>query len=1190
MAANNEVDKIRVVIEGSLAPFKKVCEEAKKTAQETSQKVHAAVKAAGKASYDESGAQKTLSFLQKLRLSTQMLKADAKVGTGMFRYSDEMVGLSEELNQARKEADALQMSLKMAMIRSGGNEADESVRQIASDLVTAKHRAEQAGNALVTLANNNGLVKSTGISGYIRKTASEFGTFAKQAGQVASNALRKCAGAAQSLIHKFKNAAGSIGLFKKGLSSVNTGGLISQLLKTGIIMQALARIAQWTIQAIKYGIENLVRADPTGQANAAISRLMTSVNQLKNSLGSAFAAILIAVEPVLTKIIDLLTRAADTVGQFVAAFTGQSQYMRANAQAVNYADTLESTTEKSKKAKKAAEELKLALMGFDKINKLPDDDEEEEEPKDTVSTLTPSPAIQDTANKIRDYLKGIWDVVKKAWDQEGEALMASIRGALQSVKDLLGDIAKTFYDVFTGGYGFDWLVSVFQLLRTVFDIIKAIADAFRTAWNDNGNGYNYIASIFVMFTNINNLLRDIGRAFIDAWNSGIGVEICSNILQILTNIHMIIANLTESIRRGWNESDNGVRIWSGILGIINVVLEAINRITGATAEWAASLEFGPIMSAFATLLEQIKPLVDIIINGLAWCWENILLPLGKWTIEKALPVVLRLLGNAIEVITTALEALKPIFDPIWENVIKPFAGVVGKKVTELLGWLADRLKDLSTWISEHGEEFRTICTVVGDFVGAWLGAQAILAIIHGVSTACHALSGGITVLAAGFNPVTAAIAAAIAIGLLLWQNWDTIKEKAGELKEWLGEKWENIKTYASEKWGAIKDKISSKWEEVKTATKIAVDFVRTQASEKWEAIKTKTATIWQSVKDKVSTKWEEMKTATKNAVDDIRTKASDRWESIKSTASTKWEEIKTTLGGKWDTIKENAGKFLENIRSSAEKKWETIKGNAETGWNNVKTTVGGVWNTIKKNAGGFLEDIRDKAEKKWGTINTEASTKWNTISTTIGGIWDTIKKNASEMLDGVVDFFFNLPGRIKNAVGDLASIGSEWIGSLLSGLSEKWHEITEWVTGKLQWVKDQFSAIFSIQAPTITADNHYVPGGGGQDIVYFDSPGMMASGGFPLQGQMFVARENGPEMIGTIGGHSAVANNDQIVDGIRAGVFEAVVNAFESSGGGNSNNQNPAWAIYLDGKQMTDAVVKRVNQTTARQGKSPFRQ
>lgn len=48
-----------------------------------------------------------------------------------------------------------------------------------------------------------------------------------------------------------------------------------------------------------------------------------------------------------------------------------------------------------------------------------------------------------------------------------------------------------------------------------------------------------------------------------------------------------------------------------------------------------------------------------------------------------------------------------------------------------------------------------------------------------------------------------------------------------------------------------------------------------------------------------------------------------------------------------------------------------------------------------------------------------------------------------------------------------------------------------------------------------------------------------AAGGFPSVGQLFIAREAGPEMVGKIGNQTTVANNDQIVDGISRGVAEA---------------------------------------------------
>ena len=80
-----------------------------------------------------------------------------------------------------------------------------------------------------------------------------------------------------------------------------------------------------------------------------------------------------------------------------------------------------------------------------------------------------------------------------------------------------------------------------------------------------------------------------------------------------------------------------------------------------------------------------------------------------------------------------------------------------------------------------------------------------------------------------------------------------------------------------------------------------------------------------------------------------------------------------------------------------------------------------------------------------------------------------------------------------------------------------------------------------------------------------------AKGGFPAMGQMFIAREAGPEMVGTIGSRSAVANNDQIVEAVSAGVYSAVVAAMNAANGGGTQAVN----VYLDGKQITASVEKR---------------
>lgn len=93
-----------------------------------------------------------------------------------------------------------------------------------------------------------------------------------------------------------------------------------------------------------------------------------------------------------------------------------------------------------------------------------------------------------------------------------------------------------------------------------------------------------------------------------------------------------------------------------------------------------------------------------------------------------------------------------------------------------------------------------------------------------------------------------------------------------------------------------------------------------------------------------------------------------------------------------------------------------------------------------------------------------------------------------------------------------------------------------------------------------------------------------AEGGFPTEGQMFFARESGPEMVGNIGNRTAVVNNDQIVQAVSQGVASAVSRVM-----GTMNNGNQTFELYIDGEKMTNTVIKKINSKTQQFGNSPLR-
>ncbi len=98
-----------------------------------------------------------------------------------------------------------------------------------------------------------------------------------------------------------------------------------------------------------------------------------------------------------------------------------------------------------------------------------------------------------------------------------------------------------------------------------------------------------------------------------------------------------------------------------------------------------------------------------------------------------------------------------------------------------------------------------------------------------------------------------------------------------------------------------------------------------------------------------------------------------------------------------------------------------------------------------------------------------------------------------------------------------------------------------------------------------------------------------ATGGFPDVGQMFIARERGPELVGTIRGRSAVANNDQIIAGISSGVYEAVLAAMQAMGGNKPQNINLENNIIVDGKIVQKQVSKADEKHSRKTGKPLFK-
>lgn len=181
------------------------------------------------------------------------------------------------------------------------------------------------------------------------------------------------------------------------------------------------------------------------------------------------------------------------------------------------------------------------------------------------------------------------------------------------------------------------------------------------------------------------------------------------------------------------------------------------------------------------------------------------------------------------------------------------------KITEAVVGLAESFNNLSPKTQKTILIIGGIAAVVGPVLVVFGTLATAVSAITGIFTAggiaSGVLAGGLALLTSPITLVIAAVAALVAIGVLLFKNWDEIKEAAGALKEKIGEAWGNVKEKTAEAWNNVKEKTSETWNSMKDNVSESVGKMKDKVSETWGNIKDKTAETWGNMKEGTSKAW-----------------------------------------------------------------------------------------------------------------------------------------------------------------------------------------------------------------------------------------------------------------------------------------------------------------------------------------------
>ena len=377
-------------------------------------------------------------------------------------------------------------------------------------------------------------------------------------------------------------------------------------------------------------------------------------------------------------------------------------------------------------------------------------------------------------------------------------------------------------------------------------LLEKLWKPFQDAWKKEGK--NTINAANIALSGIAKLAKSVGKSLVEVWTNGTGTTMLTTMLRIAQNVLKTIGNIASGFADAWNKNNVGTQIIQNIADALVVVMQFVEKIAEDTATWAANLDFYPLLESISNLTSTFAPIIEAIGNVLDWIYKNIVLPMLKWVIEVGLPTVI----NLVSKVATFLAEHQPIVEAFGAALIGAFAAA------KIAGLASSVIKSVSG-----------IATAAKGLISLMTGTGGIMGGIKAIATAIG--PGGVFVLA---------VSAAIAIGVLLYKNWDNIKEAATKLKDWVIGKTRVLVDGVTKKLTNLKEKISGVWKYVREKT-------TTTFKNMWNTVTTKVGAIRDAIVDKFS-----------NARDTVV----DTFAKIRDTVVSVFNKVISTINGAIGTI------------------------------------------------------------------------------------------------------------------------------------------------------------------------------------------------------------------------------------------------------------------------------------------------
>lgn len=617
------------------------------------------------------------------------------------------------------------------------------------------------------------------------------------------------------------------------------------------------------------------------------------------------------------------------------------------------------------------------------------------------------------------------------------------------------------------------LDAIAPVFETIEQAVNRFGDAFSRVYDEHispfiatlSSGISQIVSVFLdsFDSNVTPALQRFSDGFEDVYNNHIGPAIDS--------LSQAFGGLVDVLKQVWEDN-------------MQPFAEFLADTFGISIGGVVDLLGGAILEALKILADTVKAVSDAFIAFSDWCKDNreivsaMATAIGllstawqgikflSWAEQAGgLAAGISKLGGAFTDLVGAVKGLtvdkiKSFAESVYLNTLyaKDFVVNSGKLIVELGRTALELGKAGLAWAANAAQ------------MGLATAAEIAQSVAAGIaSAATWALNGAIAVLTSPITLVIAAIAALIAIGVLLYQNWDTVVEFAKTA-------WQGLCDFVSGICQAIGEFFSGLWTKLQEIFEPIGQWFSEKFQQAWDAI----VNIFSNLGSWFGERWADVTNALAEVGSWLGDKFQQGWDAISNTFS----KLGSWFGDRWNESKD----ALAEANTWLGEKFQSGRDKVNSAFEKVGSWFGDRWNDIKDGVkeadawfGEKFESAKEKTQNPFQKIGSWFSERWNDI------------QNA---LKEIPNWFKNL---FNDAMENAKSIVKSGIDKLKSFFN------FDWSLPKIKLPHFNISGSFSLNPPRIPSFSvdWYARGG------VFNSPSIIGVGEAGQEAVMPLERNTG---------------------------------------------------------------------------------